>query len=156
MFGHKPFSELKISRWSPHRMQALLLPFQRLVWVPSSLTPPFETGTYGQLSLCLMLLWNGFGGSPPPYKNPAIFKGSSVDYGSKSTCGTEWKLFEIIQDRNKGFGSINRNHQSFGYSALIRGVSARLFLRQRGVKGATFLPEIFASRPRYNHGNFNE
>jgi hypothetical protein len=78
----------------------------------------------------------------PFRKNPVIFRDGSVDYDPKSICGTEWNLFEIMQDRNKGFRSINRNHQSFGFLALIRGGSACLFLGQTGVKGATFLPVI--------------
>jgi len=45
-----------ISRCYPHRTQVLMLRFQRLVWLPSSLIPLFETATCDQLSLCLMPL----------------------------------------------------------------------------------------------------
>jgi hypothetical protein len=61
------------------------------------------------------------------------------DYGPKSICGKEWNPFEIGQGREKRSWSINRNHQSLGYSVLIRGGSACLFLGQMGIKGATFL-----------------
>ena len=135
-------SLLQSSRCNPHRMQVLLLRFQRLVWLPSSLIPLFETDTYDQLSLWLMPLWSVSSDPTLSWKNPAIFRCGSVDYGPKSICGREWNLFEIMQDRNKGFWSINRNRQSFGYSALIRDGSACLFLRQTRVHDAILLPEV--------------
>jgi hypothetical protein len=75
-------------------------------------------------------------------KEPCNFKGGSVDYGPKSICGTEWNLFEIMQDRNKGFWSINRNHQSFGYSSLIQGGFTCLIFRQPRVHDAMLFPVI--------------
>jgi hypothetical protein len=58
--------------------------------------------------ISVMPLWSVPSDPTLPWKNPAISRGGSVDYGLKSMCGTEWNLFEIMQDRNKGFWSINR------------------------------------------------
>ena len=124
------------------RSRVSYYPFQRLMWLPSSLIPLFEIDTYDQLSLWLTPLWSVSSDPTLPWKTPVIFRGRSVDYGPKSICGTEWNLFEIIQDRNKGVWSIDRNHQSFGYSALIHGGSACLFLRQTRVHDAILLPVI--------------
>ena len=51
-----------------------------------SLVPLFETGTYNQAALCFIPPWDVSGAPSPPWKNPAIFRGGSVDYGPKSIC----------------------------------------------------------------------
>ena len=77
-----------------------------------------------------------------PVKESCNFRSGFVDFAPNSICDTEWNLFEIMQDRNKGFWSINRNHQPFGYSALIHGGSTCLFFRQTRVCDAIFFPVI--------------
>jgi hypothetical protein len=81
-----------------------------------------------------------------PVKESCNFRSGFVDFGPNSICDTEWNLFEIMQDRNKGFWSINRNHQPFGYSALIHGGSTCLFFRQTRVCDAIFFPVIHIQR----------
>ena len=97
--------------------------------------------SYDQVSLCQNSQFNGLDALS---FNERIghFRNGSVNYGSKSRCGTEWKPFKIMQGREKRSWSINRNHRSLEYPVLIRGGSACLFFGQTGVNGATFLPVL--------------
>ena len=99
--------------------------------------------------------WEASDGRALRRKNTEIFRGGSVDCGLNSVCGTERDPFDTAQCGEKKSWSMNRNHQSLGYSVLIRGWSACLFLGQIGVNGATFLPESFASPISKNDVYYN-
>ncbi len=53
------------------------------------------TDAYNQASLCFVPSWDGSDGPTLRRKNPAIFRGSFVDYGLKSSFGLKWNPFEI-------------------------------------------------------------
>ena len=55
----------------------------------------FETGIYAQPSLSLISPCDSSNGPDLPCKNRPIFRGSAVDHGLKSICGSERKSFEI-------------------------------------------------------------
>ena len=129
------------SRCNPWRLQSSSMLLGRLTWLPIILILKWGRGVTIRLPYAQSR--NKTDKRPRhSLKEFCHFTGSSVDYGPKSIRGTEWNPFEIVQGRKKRSWSINRNHQSLGYSVLIRGGPACLFLGQAGGQAATFLPEV--------------
>ena len=115
--------------------------FSKIDLVTLFLDSFLKPDSYDQVSLCQNSQFNGLDALS---FNERIghFRNGSVNYGSKSRCGTEWKPFKIMQGREKRSWSINRNHRSLEYPVLIRGGPDCLFLGQTRAMAATFLPEV--------------
>jgi hypothetical protein len=54
-----------------------------------------KTRRYNQPSFCPISKCNGSDALVLQWKNPAIFRGGSIDYGPKSIWGSEWNFFGI-------------------------------------------------------------
>ena len=79
----------------------------------------FGSGIYNQVSLFFISPWEVSDDLIFPRKNPAILRGSSVDYGLKSICGSEWKPFRETQAGNTISTIVNTNLRSSGYAPMF-------------------------------------